>query len=168
VRKIITSHRGLLSDLKFSGDNRVLAATGSISADLSNDALQLVQLWDPKTGEEVRGIRLDRKFVYINALSFSPDGQLLAGAGNDKSVRLWNCLTGEQVRSIGHNEPVSGIAFSPNGLLASCAEKIVRLCDPMTGEEIRRLGHTESVSSIAFSSNGLFASAHGKYVSLWT
>jgi WD40 repeat protein len=56
-----------------------------------------------------------------DALAFSPDGRLLAGAAGDQTVMLWNPATGELVQQIpGHAETIYDVAFAPDGkLLAS-------------------------------------------------
>jgi len=73
------------------------------------------------------------------ALIFSPDGNLLASAGWDATVRLRDVATGKQ-----HGEPLTGhtgvveaVAFSPDGklLASSSSDGTVRLWDVKTGKQ---------------------------------
>ena len=51
----------------------------------------------------------------MSSVAFSPDGLTLASG--DDTVRLWNSVTGEHLRTLeGHSESVNSIAFSPDGL----------------------------------------------------
>ncbi|KAL9607560.1 MAG: hypothetical protein Q9167_007535, partial [Letrouitia subvulpina] len=109
----------------------------------------------------------------VSAVTFSPDGQLLASTSYDNTVRLWDGATGALRGSLeGHTGPVRAVTFSPDGqLLASASDdNTVRLWDGATGALRGSLeGHTGPVSAVTFSPDGqLLASASDdNTVRLW-
>ncbi|HEV2370996.1 MAG TPA: hypothetical protein VGS19_02405 [Streptosporangiaceae bacterium] len=94
---------------------------------------------------------------------------LLASAGEDEMVRIWNPANGEQQRVLeGHSGAVNGVCAFTSGdgtpLLASAGtDAMVLLWDPATGVQQRVLeGHNGAVNGVcAFTSDGrtLLASA---------
>ena len=109
----------------------------------------------------------------VNAVVFSPNGQLLASTSRDSTVRLWDPSTGALRGKLeGHSHSVNAVVFSPDSqLLASASsDSTVRLWDPSTGALRGTLeGHSDSVNAVVFSPDGqLLASAsNDSTVRLW-
>ena len=107
----------------------------------------------------------------VEGMAFSRDGKLLASAGGDGTVRLWDTVTRQPVGAplrtgSGGQGGVFGVAFSPDGkLLASAGgDGTVRLWDTVTrqpvGAPLRATAGQTAVTGVAFSRDGkLLASA---------
>ena len=163
--------KGNARGLCFSPDGRRLATTGGLGYGGLN-------IFNSQTGKDLEAgngglAPIQMKLANGSAVCFSPDGPLLAWAGADKNVRLFDTATGQEKPALaGHDKSVHSIAFSPNGrILASGGEDgMILFWDVGTGQVARTLErHTKSVTAVRFSPDGrLLASASDdRTVRLW-
>lgn len=107
----------------------------------------------------------------VDAIAFSPDGQLLASGSADNTVKLWDMASKREVRTLaGHTKGVRAVAFRADGQLASGAiDGSINFWDVATGAVQRNLTGNGSVSAVAFSSDGRWFAAGNmeKVVRLW-
>ncbi len=93
----------------------------------------------------------------VTALAYSADGQWLATASRDTSIRIWNASTGAQTASIATDRTqINALAFSPDGTLLATGnvELQIRLLDVATGAVKRVIAYPDSVLELVFSPDG--------------
>ena len=109
-----------------------------------------------------------------SALALSHDGQWLASASADHSVRLWDIRSGREVRSLrGHPQEVNAVAWSRDDKLLATGgnDGVIRLWDPWTGRLLVTLeGHKGFVMALAFGPDGQSLASVGtdKTIRLWS
>jgi WD40 repeat protein len=99
----------------------------------------------------------------VYAVAFSPTSNLLASAGVDHVVRLWDPATGKQKRRlVGHLGMIDALAFAPDGkvLVTVARDLTLRSWDPETGKEVT------PPRSCRFRNNFLACSPDGKLLAL--
>jgi len=135
----------------------------------------VVSLWDTASGNNLLVLKNGSNEA-IYAPAFSPDGSLLATAGNihgDGSLLLWNPATGERLASIDNLSFPGCVSFNPAGtLIAVGGLPTLYLVDPSTKEIVRRIDrpHQNGGSqAVVFSPSGDFLATGGRdgTVKLW-
>lgn len=169
----LAGFKDAVTSVAFSRDGQLLAGSGGVGTLAGYTALKVwrVSGWTARTFTENMG--------YITSIAFSPDGQQVAAAtGGSFTIKLWNTLSGSEVRTFILNPPkypfnnsdiIHAITFSPNGQWLAAGfgypgpapwnrplggARIFRVSD---GTEISSLyGPLGPVVSVAFSPNGQY------------
>ena len=170
THKNISSLKMLRTDIRclaFSPDSQILAWVRE----------DQVKLWKHASGSLFGFIGLGITTLKghtdeVHSVAFSPDGATLASAGRDKTVKLWNVSTGQNIRTLEHIKPVMNVAFSPDGktLAAGRVGGEIELWNVSTGQNLATFGkHKGAVFSVAFSPDGttLASGAGFGEIKLW-
>jgi WD40 repeat protein len=108
-----------------------------------------------------------------NAVTFSPDGRLLAAATSAGAAVLWDVATRRRRAVLpGSHDELTSVAFSPDGqvLASGSLNKTIIVWDVATGHRRAVLtGHRDEVLSVAFSPDGrtLASGSADNTVILW-
>jgi WD40 repeat protein len=139
-------HTGWIRCISFNADGTLLA---------SGDSNGIVIVWETTTGDRLHTFQAHANLVL--AVTFSPDDRVLASSGGDGIIKCWDlsgishqmpALTQNTPHSspltplpsppllqtlYGHQNWVRFLAYSPDGVLASCSQDgTVKLWDEQT------------------------------------
>jgi tetratricopeptide (TPR) repeat protein len=110
---------------------------------------------------------------YVSSLAFTPDGLTLVSGSWDKTVKLWQMNTRQEIQTLtGHSEDLRCVVVSPDGqTIASCGEdKVIKLWQLSTGQEIRTLmGSSSWVFCVVISPDGqiLVSGSNDGTIKIW-
>ncbi|HUI42832.1 MAG TPA: WD40 repeat domain-containing protein, partial [Terriglobia bacterium] len=138
-----------VNSVAFSPDGRQVVTGGD----------NLAVLWDLATGFQIRAFIGHSSPV--QSAAFSPTGRLILTASIDGTARLWDVLTGKEVRRFDCGRAVTSAVFSPDEkkVLTGTHDGTVQLWDASSGKEILRLtvlgaSRADLPIAVAFSPDG--------------
>lgn len=110
-----------------------------------------IKLYDYKTG---KASNLPAHSKSVLAVTYSPDGKLMASGSLDETILIWNTDNYKVIDTLrGHGGNIFCVSFSHNGkyLASSSKDNTVRLWDVNSGKLLRTFrGHTDAVFTVAF------------------
>uniref|UniRef100_A0A183BP09 Small ribosomal subunit protein RACK1 n=1 Tax=Globodera pallida TaxID=36090 RepID=A0A183BP09_GLOPA len=123
---------------------------------------------------------------FINSVTVSPDGSLCASGGKDGSAMLWDLNDGKHLYTLGGNDVINALAFSPNRYwLCAAVGPVVKIWDlenktvvdelkldiASTGTNLTRISKKSCPQcvSLAWSTDGqtLFAGYTDNIIRVW-
>jgi WD40 repeat protein/ABC-type branched-subunit amino acid transport system substrate-binding protein/DNA-binding SARP family transcriptional activator len=140
----VVNGRGVIAGLK--------DATASVWDGISG--VQLLNL----DSRAVSGMVGNAPVPEVWSVATSPDGNRLATAGSDQSVRIWAAASGQLEQTLsGHTGRVVQVAFSSDGsrLVSASLDGTARLWDIATGQVVTIFGaHAGPLTGVAISRDG--------------
>src|SRR5262249_3718025 len=127
-------------------------------------------VWETATGKLQH--RRSGHTSSVRSVTFSPDGQWLASASSDQTIRVSDAASGQHLLTLkGHAGEVLGLAFSPDGSRLASASAEVKLWTPTLGQESRQVRCRGTlVGRLAYSLDGTMLAStapRDRTVSIW-
>ncbi len=145
---------GQINSLSFHQQNNWLLVVAQNTA----------QVWNANTGVSlsppVYHMLTNGSPAGITAAAFSVSGNYFATASGDKTARIWETTTGQQVGpGFKHDDWVTAIAFSPDDrwLITGSKDHTAKVWEVNGGKLVNTFHHEDEVRDVAFSPNGLWA-----------
>nr|CAD7438427.1 unnamed protein product [Timema bartmani] len=122
-------------------------------------------LWMPEVNKKLIA-RMTGHQQLVNDVKFSPDTHIIASASFDKSVKLWDGLTGKFIASLrGHVQAVYQVAWSADSrlLVSGSSDSTLKVWSTKTKKlEIDLPGHADEVYAVDWSPDGARVASGGK------
>lgn len=111
----------------------------------------------------------------VSSVAITPNGETIASASHDQTIKLWNTQTGKLIRTLyGHTLPVLSITISPDGqqLVSGSLDETIKQWNFNSGEQIRSIktdGYIAWNNALTISPNGqtLVSGSTDTTIRLW-
>jgi len=150
----------------------VLAAAGGVERLCSGSDDFSLCLWEPHSNKK-QVCRMSGHQQLVNDVKFSPDMRLIASASFDKSLRLWNGVTGKFMAVLrGHVAAVYCLAWSADSrmLVSGGKDSTLKVWSVKDKGLLLDLpGHADEVNAVDWSPDGrcVVSGSKDKLVKIW-
>lgn len=108
----------------------------------------------------------------VNALAWSFDGTMLASAGSEGLVHIFDAVSGRLTHTLQHAAAVNGVAWNPasnSRLATACSDKQLYIWNVDSGSSTTYTGHTAAVTALSWHNKaGLASASQDKTILLWS
>jgi WD40 repeat protein len=167
-----------ITHLRFSPDNQVIASSdieGTIRLwNLEGKLLNTLQHSEVKkqSRNQSQPSYLEREYIQLSSVVFSPDNKIIATAGVDGWVKMWQS-NGQLIKQIkAHKTSINSITFSPDSVFFATAssDNTVKLW-ARDGRLLKIIiGHTARINKVIFAPDGksIFTASNDGTVRNWS
>lgn len=99
---------------------------------------------------------------FVTSVAYSADGSCIVSGSHDKTIRVWNPITGQCMAVLPqvHTGPITSVSYSPDGcyIVSGSTDRTIRVWDASTGQHLAGpfQGHTGIITSLAYSPDGAY------------
>jgi len=157
--------------IAFSPDSKLIATATVDTVDLNKTGEDQItaKIWEIGSGRLISSLNQGNS---VNALSFSPDGELIVTASADGTAQVWKTATGERMgQLLQHKGVILDVAFSPDGKYIATAslDKTASVWEVGSDRPPITLQHEQAVTAVSVSRNRkwLVTASTDKMVRVW-
>jgi WD40 repeat protein/serine/threonine protein kinase len=177
--KTIKGHEGSVTSVAYSSDGKWIAS-GSEDKSVKIWSVDLIYTKPILVGSgevDIRrsqSVKIDgRHWSWVQSVSYSPDGKLIASGSEDDTVKIWDASNGKELYTLkfqtGH---IRSVDFAPSSKQIVVASDFATVIwDVLTGKEIRTLEQHKGEwgHAVGFSPDGntLASGSLDKTIGLW-